>query len=79
MSRNTANRPSQSNQEYVLNSKGEKVRNLAYKGNNNKKKDLNINRKIIQTIAQLEEDDIHQLCLLDDLQLKNTLYARFKE
>ena len=31
------------------------------------KKDLNINRKI------------HQLCLLDDLQLKNTLYARFKE
>ncbi len=43
------------------------------------KKDLNINRKIIQTIAQLEEDDIHQLCLLDDLQLKNTLYARFKE
>lgn len=43
MSRNTANRPSQSNQEYVLNSKGEKVRNLAYKGNNNKKKDLNIN------------------------------------
>ncbi|OAX07200.1 PTS mannose transporter subunit IIA [Staphylococcus epidermidis] len=43
------------------------------------KKDLNINRKIIQSIAQLEEDDIHQLCLLDDLQLKNTLYARFKE
>ena len=43
------------------------------------KKDLNINRKIIQTIAQLEEDDIHQLCLLDDSQLKNTLYARFKE
>ena len=34
------------------------------------KKDLNINRKIIQSIAQLEEDDIHQLCLLDDLQLK---------
>lgn len=43
MSRNTANRPSQSNQEYVLNSKGEKVRNLAYKGKNNKNKDLNIN------------------------------------
>ena len=43
------------------------------------KKDLNIKRKIIQSIAQLEEDDIHQLCLLDDLQLKNTLYARFKE
>ena len=42
------------------------------------KKDLNINRKIIQSIAQLEEDDIHQLCLLDDLQLK-TLCIRFKE
>lgn len=36
---NVANRPSQANQEYVLNSKGEKVKNIAYKGNNKNKKD----------------------------------------
>ena len=43
MAKNTANRPSQSHQEYVLNSKGQKVRNLAYKGSKNKNKDNSIN------------------------------------
>ena len=34
MSKKTAHRPSQSNQQYVKNSKGEKVLNTAYQGNN---------------------------------------------
>ena len=36
MSKNTAHRPSQSNQQYVKNSRGEKVLNTAYQGNNAK-------------------------------------------
>ena len=36
MSKNTAHRPSQSNQQYVKNSRGEKVLNTAYQGNNTK-------------------------------------------
>lgn len=38
MAKGYANRPSQANLEYVTNSKGEKVRNIAYKGNKNKGK-----------------------------------------
>ena len=33
MSKNTAHRPSQSNQQYVKNSRGEKVLNTAYQEN----------------------------------------------
>ena len=36
MSKNTAHRPSQSNQQYVKNSRGEKVLNTAYQGNTTK-------------------------------------------
>lgn len=36
MSKNTAHRPSQSNQQYVKNSRGEKVLNTAYQGTNTK-------------------------------------------
>ncbi|MEQ6028450.1 BglG family transcription antiterminator [Staphylococcus saccharolyticus] len=43
------------------------------------KKDSLINRKMIQAIAQLEEDDINELCLLEDTQLKHTLIKRFRE
>ena len=43
------------------------------------KKDSLINRKMIQAIAQLEEDDINELCLLEDTQLKLTLIKRFRE
>ena len=34
---------------------------------------------MIQAIAQLEEDDINELCLLEDTQLKLTLIKRFRE
>lgn len=68
MKKNTAYRPSQSNQQYVKNSRGEKVLNIAYQGNNHS-----------HNLSDISHNDIRgDFVVEDDLEVKEKVHPILK-